>query len=175
MRTKTETRFTLAVPADLTEAAIGRFLARLRDLLRETPPVVHFDCSGLEHVTSSYVHVFWQAYERCQNAGAKIRLVSPSGGLLRTLRILDLAEFFGVGDVASPRDGPQDPSEFVNTAGVYTDRFRADVEGINRAADRFVRFLARVQVGQTMMFELRTVFYEEATNIRRHGQLTMRA
>ena len=74
MPTETDARFTLAVPAELDEAAIGRFLTRLRDLLRGGPHVVYFDCSGLEHVTSSYVHVFWQAYERCQNAGASIRL-----------------------------------------------------------------------------------------------------
>jgi anti-sigma regulatory factor (Ser/Thr protein kinase)/anti-anti-sigma regulatory factor len=163
-------RYTIAVPEELTPTAMAGFEARLREALEFAPAAVFLDCEKLRHITSSYVNVFWSAYERCASAGIGVQLHEPPDGLIRTLQVMDLAHFFNVEEPDGGSSPADDPARLISTAGVYTDRFRPDTGGIDAAADRFVGFLARTGVAESTEFELRTVFYEVATNIRLHAK-----
>jgi anti-sigma regulatory factor (Ser/Thr protein kinase) len=134
--------------------------------------VVRIDCTGLAHVSSSWVRVLWDAHEACQKARSTMHLVSPSKGLVATLRVLDLAEFFGVvEDAHEPSTGGGSEEFLTSTTGVYTDRFAADCASIDAALEQFIQFLGRLRISKSTEFELQTIFYEVATNIRRHAQL----
>jgi anti-sigma regulatory factor (Ser/Thr protein kinase) len=54
----------------------------------------------------------------------------------------------------------------------FTLTFPATVDHINSAQQNFVRFLTSLNIQEITVFELATVFYEVATNIRSHGDLT---
>jgi anti-sigma regulatory factor (Ser/Thr protein kinase) len=49
--------------------------------------------------------------------------------------------------------------------------FKATINSINDALDKFRDFLMRLNLAELSAFDLETVFYEVATNIRLHGQL----
>jgi anti-sigma regulatory factor (Ser/Thr protein kinase) len=134
--------------------------------------VVRLDCARLGQVSSDWVRVLWDAYEACKAVRSRIHLVSPSKGLVDTLRVLDLAEFFDVGMDAQAVTAEQGPDEFQSsTTGVYTDRFEADRAQIDAALEKFLQFLRRLRISKATEFELQTIFYEVVTNIRRHARL----
>lgn len=147
----------MAVPANLSDLDPDRFVEELDQLLTTRPQTVTLDCSHLEHVTSSHVNYLWQAHERCEQSGATLKLSGTSPNLWRILELLDLAEFFAQGKTAELR--------------LYDSRFQATKDGIGAAMLQFVEFLKDQSVPAVTAFELQTLFYEVATNIRLHGHL----
>lgn len=163
---------TLLVPADLSDDAVTRFDRGLKEFLGEHPVSIALDVSQLEHVTSSHIKLLWQAYNICLDAGVTMKLKSPSPGLVRVLKVLDLYELLAE-DHESMR--PQLRKAVRIESGeippLYADEFTADSCSIDEALEGFLKFLRCFTLPEVVIFELRTVFYEVATNIRSHAQM----
>lgn len=148
------------------------FQSRLDMALRDAPSELIVDCAPLVHVTSKDIALLWQAHEQCAASGVTIRLVSLSQYLIRVLKTLDLYEYF-------KRDEDQVRirlTEIVQppvAAGseTYVSVFVASDEAIETALAAFLGFVVRVGPPELIELELRTIFYEVATNIRTHSGL----
>jgi len=162
----------IAIPSDLSAESMAGFDERLRDLLRKGPDKIALDSSQLKIVTSSHINVLWQVYQTCADAGVEVKLQSPSAGLVRILKVLDLYDVFGESrDIVYTRLKEAVKIESVDGAETYADEFRANVGSINDALDEFLRFLKRLCLHEITEYELRSVFYEVVTNIRTHANI----
>lgn len=163
----------IGIPGNLSGTAVDDFQKRLDGLLAGNPPGwVALDCSQLNQVTSSHINILWWARCRCETAGLSIRLLSPTDRLLRVLRALDLCELFTTDAADTARisvaeDGSV-PQELKWTLRL---EFRPEVDSINAALKKFRGYLDTLRVAEQAAFELETVFYEVATNIRLHGRV----
>ncbi len=171
MRVDAEKHYRILVPVDLDEGAIEGFCGELEVVLEDKPNIVLIDCSRLEHATSGHINLLWEAQTKCDEAGVAMQLVSVRYGLERVLKVLDLYDLFTMGydHVEVGGQPPEDPSN----SGVSLEiEFKSSMAGINNALRRFHDFLVRLGVPGTIAFDLEIVFYEVATNIRRHSGLS---
>ena len=172
MLTSTRKSYLIEAPVDLTSESVTYFQNRLEDYLKASPGSIVLDCSGLELVTSSHINVLWQAYQLCANAGVAIRISSPTLGLRRVLKILDLHDFFldsqGLEQVETTRT---QRLRIVTSFETYSDEFDAGAGSIDNALGKFLRHISCLQLPELILFDLRVMFYEIATNIRIHGRL----
>jgi anti-sigma regulatory factor (Ser/Thr protein kinase)/anti-anti-sigma regulatory factor len=159
----------IPVPAELGSRAEDQFEERLRATLETNPPTVLLDCVALQLVTSRHIELLWRTRLRCQRSATKVRLQNPTSGLVRVLTVLDLAELFDC--LPSPADGfsGEPTSAFDPADASYQDKFPPIPGEIVSASERFNAFLAGLPVPEMTRFELRTIFYEIASNIRQHG------
>jgi len=163
---------TLLVPADLSNDAMTHFDRGLKKLLTEDPQTIAFDTSQLKYVTSSHIKLLWQIYNICLDAGVTMKLKSPSPGLVRVLKVLDLYELLTENfESMRPQLRKAVRIESGEIPPPYADEFRADSRSIDEALEGFLKFLRRFTLPEVVIFELRTVFYEVATNIRSHAQM----
>lgn len=173
MITDTKQVATINLPSELTQTNVERFQRHLVDALRDKPSEVILDCANLLHVTSKDIALLWQAHEQCVSAGAEIRLVAMSQYLVRILKTLDLYECF-------KRDEDQVRARLteivrpVDSAGAttYVNLFAASDEAADAALLAFLEFVGKLGLPQIAELELRTIFYEVATNIRTHSGLS---
>ena len=172
MSVTTEKGRTILVPADLDEGALEGFFAELEVTLEESPGEITLDCSLLDHATSGHINILWDAQTRCEQASIPMRLLSVRYGLERVLRILDLFDLFSVDQVTARLDGdaPGD-SPAKATPPALEIEISSKMEEISEAVVRLHDFLVRLGLPGSFAFDLETVFYEVATNIRRHGGL----
>lgn len=148
----------ISFPNDVSGEPVDRFLDQLQGNLNSGPDEVIIDCSKLTRVASGHVSILWEALQKGREAGVTLRLREPSDDLLRVLRLLDLDTFF--------------PREVEPGSGTYDDRFAASSTEIDRALERFRRYLKVQAIPEPLEFELRTAFYEVVTNIRLHAAAT---
>ncbi len=175
MLTQTEEKYVLTIPADVDKQVLDEFyddLARLeRDGLREAV----IDCSRLEHVASRHIMLLWQAFNTCQELGINVRLTSVTYALTQALKLLDIYNLFLDGS-----DQPTRRKNFVkdvDTAKRPLDlalKFEASTRGVSDALTDFQRYLDGLGLSELSAFEMATVFYEIATNIRLHANLKIR-
>lgn len=173
MITETKQVATINLPSELTKSHVEKFQRQLDDALRDHPAEVILDCANLLHVTSKDIALLWQAHEQCLSAGAEIRLAGMSQYLVRILKTLDLYECF-------KRDEDRVRAKLieivhpVDSAGstTYVNLFTASDEAAETALLAFLEFIGKLQLPQIAELELRTIFYEVATNIRTHGGLS---
>lgn len=157
MSVKTRTPEPVVAEIAPDSAGIEEFLARIQAQLDAGENMVLVDCDSLERVTSTHINALWQARDLCSERSATMELVNVGHGLRRVLEVLDLASVFFT--------GPPTTLPFKRV-------FAPTVEQIDEIMGRFVAFLSKAGVPEVTAFELQTVFYEVATNIRRHSQLT---
>jgi len=170
MHVDTNKCYKILVPVDLDEGAVEGFFGELEIVLEDRPEEVLIDCSHLDHATSGHINLLWEAQTKCDESGSAMRLVSVRYGLERVLRVLDLYDLFTIG-----HDHVEVGAEADETGqgGVSLElEFKASMPDINDALSRFHDFLVRLGVPGTVAFDLEIVFYEVATNIRRHSGLT---
>ena len=157
MLTDTSPSVVLVVPREGNEQTSFEFDKSVAKTISDHPESIAVDCSQLEQVTSSHVAMLWQAYQSCTSAKIQMFLLSPPPHLMKILKLLDLDDLFNY--IADP-DAEQ-----------YSDEFTTDAFSINIAMRQFTEFLVRLGVPKPIEFELKTIFYEVATNIRSHSGL----
>jgi anti-sigma regulatory factor (Ser/Thr protein kinase) len=102
--------------------------------------------------------MLWQAFKSCKNAGIDFDLISPSTEMVRILDVLDLNDHF-----------ISKSTSYKMTGYAYKNVFKADVNSINKALDEFIISLSNFKLKESVTLELKTIFYEIATNIRQHA------
>ena len=172
MRTKTDKGSTILVPAGLDRENLERFYADLEISLKESPKQITLECSLLEHATSAHINILWEAQSRCEQAGISMRLLSMGYGLERVLKILDLYDLFSIEPAAAGvRPETQEDHSVGDRPPVLECEFKLTVEEITDILAKLDGYLLNLGLPATYAFDLKTVFYEVATNIRRHGGL----
>jgi len=171
MKSKTESVFTIKLPAIITADSITAILKNIDDMLYEKPTVIYVDCASLINVTSSQVGDLWQIYQKCNKAAAAVHLLSTPRRLIYILRVLDLYELFQ----HEQTPAPEPSSQFAETvfSKSYADEFNPEVASIEKAIENFMQFLSSLNIPETIKFELQTIFYEVCTNIRNHSGMAM--
>ena len=171
MHIETQNNSSITIPADLSGDSLADFDENLKSLLQKNPEAIYLDSSNLVNVTSSDIKVLWAAYQLCQDTGVELRLKSPSPGLIRVLQVLDLYSLFTVDpDSDIPQFGQVVQSDPGECTEMHCDAFHADPGSINAAIEEFLKFLKHLHTPEMIEYELRTVFYEVATNIRIHAE-----
>ncbi len=162
----------LLIPADLSKDAVNDFENRLQELLRNNPRLITLDVSLLKYVSSSHIKLLWQTYLTCLESGVSVKLQSLSPGLERVLKVLDLYEILvGEYELFHPQVKRAIRFESAENQPPYADEFRADLAGRDKALEEFLKYLQRFALPEIVLFELRTVFYEVATNIITHASM----
>ncbi len=170
MLTKIRQTLLIKAPRDSTPASIEAFCTALKHRLNSAPETVVLDCSTLEHVTSAHVNLLWRVYQECADAGVAVRISSPTAGLRRTLRLLDLHNFFlGPEDTALATLVKTQKLPIIRDFESYHDKFPPDSRSIDVALARFLEFIEHLSLPELVRFDLRVIFYEIATNIRYHS------
>jgi len=161
---------TVMAPSDLTISAIVAFERNVRDAVAGKPDLVRLDCQALERVASNHISLLWESRTLCRSQGIPLRLANPTVSLMRILCVLDLVEVFEY-EGANHHLGQRMDRDMalVGLPQSFTDMVRSNSDDINDAIDRFVVFMARLRVSDTTTIELRTLYYEIATNIRIHS------
>jgi anti-sigma regulatory factor (Ser/Thr protein kinase)/anti-anti-sigma regulatory factor len=165
--------YTVSIPIEVMPDRYRDFEGEIAAALTRKAVAVCIECGELERVTSSHVNLLWQAHQACLSAGAELRLAHPSAGLLRILRMMDLIHVFGMDEASSRLElKPDECPPVVTRTTTYADTFVPTVMEIDNAIGRFVGFITSVGAGPSLLLELRTIFYEIATNIRIHSGLS---
>lgn len=162
----------LRVPGDPSPSYAGQFERMLFAGVADHPARLVLDCGDLERVVSSHVTLLWRANSLCQEAGVELRLLNPPLALMRVLNVLDLAHTFRF-EGGNEADSSYDIRDMVaaDLPRAYSDSACADVNDIDQAIKRFVPFLDSLGVSATTALEVKTIYYEVATNIRCHSGL----
>jgi anti-sigma regulatory factor (Ser/Thr protein kinase)/anti-anti-sigma regulatory factor len=172
MSVKAESNAALMVPVALDKRDVRSFQDELERRLSASPEELELDCSLLEHASSTHVNTLWEARRRCEEVGVKMKLTSVTYGLERVLTVLDLYDLFITerdGIEAAGRGG-RPALEYV-PAPVFSLDVKPTVQGIDEAMGGLHDYLMWLNNGELFAFDLETVFYEVATNIRLHGEL----
>lgn len=162
---------TLVVPGDLSGGQDEEFCQRLDEAVGQRVQSIRLDCSDLDPVHSSHIGLLWRAREICRRASVKVNLANTNVGLRRTLEALDLAEHFVARPVESLGKSSTSGGITAELAVTHTSEFVPDVAGIDLAVNDFLGWLRQWDLSEEINFDLRTVFYEVATNIRLHAGL----
>lgn len=157
MNVKSKTPDPVIATSSPDEASIEEFLAGVESQLEQGVDTVMVDCAQLNRVTSNHINALWQARQKCGDRTAALELINVGQGLRRVLEALDLTGLFF--------PGPSMTIPFKRT-------FAPTVEQIDEVMGKLVGFLTKAGVPEVTAFELQTVFYEVATNIRCHAQLS---
>jgi anti-sigma regulatory factor (Ser/Thr protein kinase) len=172
MSVTTEKGRRILVPADLDEGALDGFFAELDITLEESPREISLDCSLLDHATSGHINMLWDAQTRCERAGIPMQLLSVRFGLERVLKVLDLFDLFTVEQVTTaPGDDSPGGGKGVFIPPAFELEIRSDMDDVSESVVKLHDYLVRLGLPGSVAFDLETVFYEVATNIRRHAGL----
>ena len=163
----------IVVPIDLADKSVNEFTEHLTALIGSSPREISLDCSRLTWVTSKHVNLLWQAHIQCQDSGIQARLVNTSEKLIRVLKILDIYDLLTCEPAQSTTR--LQISSFTNnseTKPSWEIGFRPEATEIKVALERFQNYLTSLKVSDLFTFEIETVFYEIATNIRLHSGIS---
>jgi len=161
----------ITVPADLSGSELSIFYDEIHRVLESKSEVIAIDCSRLEDVVSSHIGALLYAHQMCSESGVSMRLDSPTMSLIRILKVLDLDGVLEVKD--NPAATQLRQTTTLHLGGktrAYADEFAANSKSVDEGLQRFLEYLDSLHLNKTTKYELRTVFYEIATNIRLHAK-----
>ena len=164
---------TIKLPSEctLTEGVV--FEKEVQEAISKKPDLVLQDCQYLKRVISSHIRLLWSARERCGDNQAELRLSNPTAALMRILRTLDLVDSFQYEGIDHHRGQRLDQDlGMERVPGTFTDAVHPTVNGIDDSIAHFMGYLADARVSATTLLELRTIFYEVATNIRLYSGIS---
>jgi anti-sigma regulatory factor (Ser/Thr protein kinase)/anti-anti-sigma regulatory factor len=172
MLTQTEEKYVLTIPADVDKRVLDEFYDDLARLERDGLKEAVIDCSSLEHVASRHIMLLWQAFNTCQELGINVRLTSVTYALTQALKLLDIYNLFldDSGQLARKKKIVKSVDADLQSLDLAL-RFEASTKGVADALMDFQRYLDGLGLSELSAFEMATVFYEIATNIRLHANL----
>ncbi len=171
-----KTDISVVVPLDLANEAVNEFTTRLTELIGKSPHEILLDCGRLKWVASRHVNLLWQAHNQCQESGVQARLINTSDKLIRVLKLLDIYDLL----VCDPADvtvrlNMQNSQPIPSAADIKNSWqivFRPEATDIKVALERLRNYLTTLKVSDLFTFEMETVFYEIATNVRMHSGIS---
>jgi anti-sigma regulatory factor (Ser/Thr protein kinase)/anti-anti-sigma regulatory factor len=160
----------ILAPHSVDEVSVSDFIERVEAQLAKGVARIVVDCSPLESVTSSHIHGLWLAHETCQSREAELELENVSEGLRRVLEVLNLTPILLKKSSASADLSPILLKKSSASADLSLE-VSPTAEDIDVAISKIISHLTRSGLPEFVAFELQTVFYEIATNIRLHSGL----
>jgi len=159
--------------SDSSFEGFEKFRNDVDEHLRHLPETLEIDTSKLVNVSSSHVGVLWQAYFMCFGKHVKFKLKDPGPNLVRVLKMMDLDMILsGNRDLAEPYIKEAALNFTDGQTDSYTDEFQAYAKSVDKSCEDFVGFLRQYKnIPDMVRHELRTIFYEIATNIGTHAGL----
>lgn len=158
----------IPVPGEITNDSGRDFFENLKTLVSGSGGPINIDCSAMKMVTSNHVSILWQARDICAGANREIHLLSASQNLIRVLKMMDLADLFNIHPAEGNPMGEITQTFLLAPQNNFSADIDLSVENINRAMIKFLEYLAGFGISERITFELQTVFYEIATNLRIH-------
>lgn len=152
----------VTIPFNLTERNISEYKESLRRLINSRPEFIAVDCSSLEQVISRHVNLLWETRILCVNAGLNMKLTSITPGLKRILELLDIYDILN-----------EEPESKIQSERKYTMPPQRKL--VHETRDEIDQFLNNMGVPSLVVFEVKTMFYEIATNICLYAQLPVDA
>ncbi len=161
----------ISLPTEPSVITREEYLKQIDSLFGDGADVLHIECAQIQQVFSWHIHILWQTRLRCSRHGSDMKLQSAPDGLIRVLNMLDLAELFGCRKELSHTVSNDDQSVSRVDRAHLDIAFPATEQGVFEGQRRLVSLLSSLQIPSLTQFELLTVFYEIATNIRMHGMV----
>lgn len=150
-------RVVVALPVSVEDRSGQDFESAVMRALMAKPHELLLDCSDLGVVYSGHIRLMWIARDLSAKRGSTLRLVGVRPELIRVLRLLDLEAFF--------------PFKVSDTTAGYADTIPVADTSIREALERFERYLGQLPMPELAAMDIRTIFYEMASNIMYHGEL----
>ena len=162
----------IILPENISDLNSKELLSDVRNSIKKSPAEIILDCSQLTQVVSSHINILWQIRLDCDKANISLKLESVPERLKRVLQILDLYELF-VQESEEPvkLDQTEVTKGSIPENAKFKTVFTSSSEQIGQALLQFKKFLDNLALPQVFSFELETVFYEVATNIRLYGEV----
>lgn len=172
MLVKSKKELSLKVPSDMHDETVDEFFAQLDSIIGECPQSLSLDCEQLKNAYSLHVATLWQAFSQCQEASIDVKLTSVTYNLKQTLRLLDLHDLMlGMQIQTEPEIAKDKSIRKALSTEVLQMEFPANVDSIKESLETFRAYLKSMGTDNLITFELATIFYEVATNIRLHSGL----
>jgi anti-sigma regulatory factor (Ser/Thr protein kinase)/anti-anti-sigma regulatory factor len=172
MQTDVRKSITLAVPAEIDNGHSGGFWHELEAVIEKTPGAVILDCAEVTRPSSRHIYLIWRAYQECEESNTKIKLSNVNLQLIRVLVILDLYDLFMAPETTDISvKSFKDNTDFIlkSVPDKWVTGVLPDNKDINRAMDQFKAYLTSFAVPEILCYDLMTIFYEIATNIKQHS------
>lgn len=160
------------VPQDTYTIEKDNFIDAINDIITNNISVIYVECEKLVSITSSHVSLLWEAMQLCKEQNAQLVLRNVSKGIIEVFRVLDLYEFFKFEQNSCSSGDENQTGEialFVITP--HESEFCLTVDNIAREKLKLDQHLKQTPINYNIIYEIETIFYEIATNIRRHAQL----
>jgi anti-sigma regulatory factor (Ser/Thr protein kinase)/anti-anti-sigma regulatory factor len=172
MQTDVKKSITLAVPAEIDNGHSGGFWRELEAVMEKTPGAIILDCAEVTRPSSRHIYLLWRVFQECEENNTKIRLSNVNLQLIRVLVILDLYDLFMAHEATGISvKAFEDGTDFIlkSIPEKWVTGIMPNNKDINRAMDQFKTYLASFAVPEILCYDLMTIFYEIATNIKQHS------
>ena len=171
MLISTNQSLNLSIPSGLDENSLREFFDQVCLLDPSKVKNVYLNCSQLEDVTSRHITVICHSMFECEKKGISCKLIAVTDSMLIAVKHLKLNDLLLLED--SDKTVFNDTSKISiksrDVANVLRLEFMAEKEAIKANLGKFKDFLNKFNLTEKTEYELATVFYEIAMNIKQHG------
>ena len=171
MLTRTDNIYTISIPEYLDAKIHDDFYSHLDGIEASGLREIVIDCSNITKVSGRSIVIIWQLYDKLREAGIKVCLESVNENLEQ---ILKSHVSLGSLDKQKEVDGTdKNKSRIIchKSEKMLELSFKPGSDDIAFTTGILKDFLQSRNVLELDVFELITVFYEVATNIRLHANL----
>lgn len=173
MKTSELNNSVVVIPEKLERLDDAEYKKILFEAINSSSDTVVLDCKFLTRPTSRHVYLLWRSLQECEEQKIKVRLSNVSLQLVRVLVVLDLYDLFmSYGSPLTCKISQQEEDTFTLKSAADDIRisFSPSEDEIDKSMDDFKKYLERLEIPRTTGYDLITVFYEIATNIRLHSK-----
>lgn len=171
MLTRINEKYILSLPSIVDAASLSEFFSHLESVSTANVSEIFLDFSPVEDISERYVAILCQALGKLREAGIAVHIESFPDELREILKRYNMLNLFeqvqdiGIRAKIPGKDQVNDDRRMIELS------FPPSAGDISRAVDVFKTFLIDNKIIELETFELITVFYEVATNIRLHACL----
>jgi len=161
----------IRVPESITGEDLEAFLRNIRRSIASKSKEITLDCSALEYASPGHISTIWRAHVDCVHAGVPVNVSSVKRNLKRILKALDLHDYLIREDESVLLESIEGIEAQLNHHSPKLQvKFWPTAEDVNHVMAELNTHFANSGVSEIESFELQTVFYEIATNIRLHSR-----
>ena len=169
MPIRTQDSQSIMMPCSLSENESQVFIQSITHELYKGKKI-RINFSELTNINSSQVGLIWKMFQICKQAGADLILCKVSKQIMNVFKMLDLDTFLNFEELTFSNDKNQTSRDIKIKKVISIEKsFIPTVEDIDSVKHEIKNLLTETDLNDQFIYELETIFYEVATNIRLHA------
>ena len=171
MQTRAEQHAEIVLPIDVYHIDREAYIEKVKYLIGMDIKDIVLECMHLRTISSSHVSLMWELYLLCRDHEIVLKLQNVSNSIKEVLEVLDISGFFPVAN-QEEYHAPANETSKITSITLPPLRFElsATTEDIVRSKFNIGNHLKDAYIPYDTVYEIETIFYELATNIRLHGK-----